>query len=46
MVAILSRPQCVKAESQRTVDFNDLVYEIEIIFICVSPHHGTVNWYS
>ena len=38
MVAILSRPQCVKAESQRTVDFNELVYEIEIIFIYVFLH--------
>ena len=38
MVAILSRPQCVKPESQRTVDFNELVYEIEIIFIYVFLH--------
>ena len=38
MVAILSRPQCVKAESQRTVDFNEPVYEIEIIFIYVFLH--------
>ena len=38
MVAILSRPQCVKVDSQRTVDFNELVFEIEIIFIYVFLH--------